>query len=88
MVTEITKDMIGKKISCTIEGKTVEEALITWDNSRYFLLQNVKEGLSADDKKGYLYSWSVKNGSSYMIKDNKVRNIILLEPIVASYELW
>lgn len=54
----------GMLVSCEIEGKLVEKATLAREknslgNTKWFLLQDVKDGSVALNRRGYKYSWIV-----------------------------
>lgn len=61
---EELRKLDGKKVTCSILGDHVEEALVHIGESlnlhknRVFILQDVRNGCGAKDKKGYKYSWN------------------------------
>ena len=65
----------GLKFSGNIYGKFVE-GVITVEYDRFYLCQNVMEGTSADDKKGYKYSWVVsKYNFKRLLEEKKTEDI-------------
>jgi hypothetical protein len=88
-ITEITDKLIGKKISCIIEGITIKDAEIYKYNKNYYILNNLKNGqnLNADHKKEYKYDWFINNGNFDELLYNDVKDIKLLNTSHI-YEVW
>lgn len=85
-ITNITDDMIGKKITCYIYDKFIEDAEITKEEDLFFVLQNIESGLNCKNKKGYKYFWTIgSNNYNLEIHLTKVR---LKTPTEPSIELW
>jgi hypothetical protein len=89
-ITKITDDMIGKKITCYIDGVFIEDGEITKKNNYFYILQNKKNGDSIRHKKEYKYSWGVHTGSqrdllSYSINVSQIK---LKESLITPIELW
>jgi hypothetical protein len=55
-ITEITDDMIGKKITCYIDNTFIDDGEITKEDDYFYILQNKKDGVEINNKKGYEYS--------------------------------
>ena len=55
-ITEITDDMIGKKITCYIDSVFIDDGEITKEDDYFYILQNKKDGVEINNKKGYEYS--------------------------------
>ena len=51
----------GLKIRCSIEGHLIEEAVIRHEGNNTYICQNHCCGQGCRDKKGYSYSWVIKN---------------------------
>ena len=78
-ITQITDDMIGKKVSCSIYNKVSKEGIITKENNKYFICQNKSDGVICSDKRNYKYSWMVNTGSLIDLNNEGVCNLKLLE---------
>ena len=54
----------GTKIKGIIyrDGETSFEGRLTFEDGRYFVCQDVRDGCDAADKLGYRYSWSLRQG--------------------------
>jgi hypothetical protein len=89
-ITEITDDMIGKKITCYIDNTFIDDGEITKEDDYFYILQNKKDGLEIENKKGYEYSWTLKDGSQSKLKSDfiNVSQIKLKESLTTSIELW
>ena len=64
------------KFRAKIDGKEAI-GVIRVEKDIAFLCQNIANGYSCCDKKGYSYSWSVSIGDSESLKENKVTNFFL-----------
>ncbi len=71
-------DCDGMPYCAMIDGMCVE-GIISVENGTVFLCQNRKNGNSARDKKGFLYSWNVYDGSPEHLESNQVIDFKLLE---------
>ena len=60
----------GLKFSGNISGSFCE-GVITVEDDRFFLCQNVMDGGRADDRKGYKYSWSVAKFNFTLLLEGK-----------------
>lgn len=58
------------------------EGVISVENHKVYLCQNVKSGESCTDRKGYLYSWTIASGSTYDTKFNSVTDLELMPAVV------
>lgn len=66
-ITELTPDLIGKKISCKIHGDIISEGEIYFAKDNYYILQNLKDGghdmhVQTSGTK-YKYGWCILKGS-------------------------
>ena len=65
-ITELTLDLIGKKISCEIRGDIISEGEIYFAKDNYYILQNIKDGGHdkhvKDSKTKYKYGWCILKG--------------------------
>ena len=86
MVTELTPEMSGRKITCKIDGKLIEGEIL-YKNKDYFILNNIKNGgnLLSEDKKNYLFDWGVGAGSKNHLKVNNTKDI---QFVYKTLELW
>jgi len=51
----------GEKVRCSIQGTVIEDAELQIINEdEYFILQNEEDGRDSADKRGYKYSWAVR----------------------------
>lgn len=78
-IKELTPDLVGKKISCKIEGTFCKEATIQKEERGYYICQNEKNGSDCKDKLGYRYSWTVESGSATALLNDRVTEIKLLK---------
>ena len=82
MITQVTNDMIGKKVTCKIEGKVINDAKIQKDGAKYYICQNIKNGNLAEDLLGYKCSWSIETGSSINLKKNHITDLKLVSELL------
>ena len=85
---ELTKEMHGKRISCTIKNQNIKEALIYFEGGTFYILQNSCSGSNPNKKHEFVEfrsSWSVNSGSATKLKENSVKDIVFLKQ---SHELW
>jgi|688.fasta_scaffold36826_12 hypothetical protein len=89
-ITEITDDMVSKKITCYIDGTFIDDGEITKEGDNFYILQNEQDGFEIKNKKGYKYSWTLKDGSQIKLKSEfiNVSQIKLKESLTTSIELW
>ena len=80
-ITELTPDMVGKKVTCKIERKLIKDAKIQLESNNYFICQDLQKGASCKDKLGYKYSWSAGNGLKGVLERRSVTEFQLAEPI-------
>ena len=80
----------GRKFSAKIRG-TYVEGLIRVEDGRAYLCQNKKDGADCDDRLGYRFSWTVRDGSRYALGDTGVTDLRLY-PMTAEqiedYKNW
>lgn len=78
----LTPSISGRKISCYINEKFIEEAVVVFDMGRFFILQDYIVGNVPRDhiRNAYPYkkSWGVGDGSQKALKANDVKGIVLL----------
>lgn len=89
-IIELNDSMIGKRISCIIEGDIINEAKIQKEDGNYYICQDLKEGSNCKDKLGYKYSWIVDKGSKENLAQYTVRvtKILLLDqPTIKSINI-
>ena len=60
----------GLKFSGNIKGHFCE-GVITVEDNRFYLCQNVIDGANADDKKGYKYSWVINKYNFKLLLEGK-----------------
>jgi hypothetical protein len=89
-ITEITNDIIGKKITCYIDDDFIDDGEITKEDNNFYILQNKRDGFEINNKKGYKYSWTLNDGSQIKLKSEfiNVSQIKLKESLTTSIELW
>ena len=80
-ITQLTQDMVGKKFTCSIEGREITDGRIQYANESYYLCQNKVCGSSCDDKLGYSKSWSVSDGKKSELDNNNVTNLVIVEEL-------
>jgi len=66
----------GRKFSAKIKGDYVE-GLIRVEDGRVYLCQNKRDGADCDDKLGFKYSWSVRDGSRDALDDTGITDLRL-----------
>lgn len=71
----------GRRFSAEINGRSPCIGRISYDarEKRYYLCQNVADGLNARDKLGYKYSWYAGTGDEYCMRMANIRNFKLLD---------
>ncbi len=47
----------GMRVKCKICGVEINDAKLTFEDGKWYICQDVKNGSSCRDKKGYRYSW-------------------------------
>ena len=66
----------GTKVTCEIEGKKITDAKISKEgDGSFYICQNKKEGVTAENKLGYNYSWCIVSGSPDDLKRYSVTNL-------------
>lgn len=70
---KLKQDMIGRKITCFIDGIFIEDAEIHYEYNRFFILQNKCHGCNSEDKKEYNFSWVIQDPEN--LQRNGVRGI-------------
>ena len=97
-IEELNESHNGKYISCVIRNTFIKKALIYYckHNKAFYILQNIICGavpydyryiLGKGKKKEFECSWGIGKGSSFMLKENGVSNILLLDNQLI-HELW
>ena len=69
----------GRRFSAEINGRSPCIGRISYEAKRYYLCQNVADGLNARDKLGYKYSWYVSIGDEPHMRRGNIRNFKLLD---------
>lgn len=80
----------GKRFACKIYGTEVT-GIITVEDGKVYLCQNVRDGIGCLDKKGYSCSWAVEDGSARELSSHGVidfRLYPLTRSEVDSYKDW
>lgn len=87
-ITNITDDMIGKKITCYIKDEYIDDGEITYDTiyESFYILQNKKDGANCRNKKTYKHSWVINYANNLPYSD--ITKLKLKNPITSSIELW
>lgn len=68
----------GLRFSAKIKDEGVT-GIITVEDGYVYLCQDKLDGKDCIDKKGYKYSWSVKDGSKESLSNNSVRKFKIIE---------
>ena len=80
----------GRKFSAKI-NETYVEGLIRVEDGEAYLCQNQRNGYSCNDKLGFKYSWSVRDGSIGSLNDTGVTDL-RLHPVtteeIEDYKDW
>lgn len=70
----------GEYVKCTIDETVIDDARISInEDGRYFICQDLVEGISADDKLGYKHSWKLEDSFAGVLVSN-------LRPAVKSFD--
>jgi len=80
----------GTKVTCEIEGKKITDAKISKEgDGSFYICQNKKEGVTAENKLGYNYSWCIVSGSPDDLKRYSVTNLKPVKDIsdISNYEV-
>jgi len=72
---------VGKKCTCSIIGKTITDAKIQLCIRRFFICQNIIDGVGPIDKMGYKYSWHVGNGGLHALFASGIRDLKIIKPL-------
>lgn len=75
-IEKLTQDLIGKEISCIINGIEIKSAKINFQNQSYYICQNKKDGSRCKNTLGYKYSWWISDDINHLNDD--VTNIQLI----------
>jgi hypothetical protein len=75
----------GTEFTAKIE-RTEVTGKIQFEDGRYFLCQNKKDGTDCKNKLGYKYSWIVGPGTSYELKSHDITNLQIEAPVVSKVE--
>lgn len=87
------KDLLkcdGRMFSAKIEGEKVS-GKITVEDGYVYLCQDMFDGKDSRNKRGYKYSWSVRDGSKEGLENNSVSEFRLIkwtEEMVEAYKDW
>lgn len=81
---KLTKDLIGKKVTCIIGSTKITDAVISFDGSHYGIMQNKIQGYDFPKsfKFGYKCSWAIEG-----IGQNSVRDLCLVDE-TPTYEIY
>lgn len=80
----------GLRFSAKIKDEGVT-GIITVEDGYVYLCQDKLDGKDCIDKKGYKYSWSVKDGSKESLSNNSVRKFKIIdwsEEEIEKYKDW
>ena len=81
----------GMRVTCEIEGKKITDAKISKEgDGSFYICQNKKEGVTAENKLGYNYSWCIVSESPDDLKRYSVTNLRPVKDIsdISTYEEW
>lgn len=53
----------GDKVTCIIHEDIIDDAMISKESGIIYICQNIKDGLDAENKLGYDYSWLIYDPS-------------------------
>ncbi len=84
-ITNITDDMIGKKITCYIYEKFIDDGEIGHDGEYFCILQNIRHGRNYKNAE-YEYSWGIRFANKPNF--NGVTKLRLKTPIEPIIDLW
>lgn len=75
-------------VTCTIGDEIINDAKICVEDDEIFICQNLKDGMSAGDKLGYDFSWSIIENDSVRLDgfDINVKNLVLIQEEVSEEE--
>ena len=66
----------GMKITCEIDGTKITDAKISKDaNGDFFICQDKKRGMGAENKLGYRHSWLIYDGGTVNLDVNEVTDL-------------
>jgi len=89
MITQLTPDINGKSINCIIGGEPINNAVIVYEDLRYYILQDVHSGSFPPtikaSKFGKKLSWCVGRGNKGDLFRNQTSNIQIINQ---EYELY
>jgi hypothetical protein len=66
------------KVTCEIKKVLIDDAVITEENGRFYICQNVKWGAFCRDRQGYKRSWRILTGSEEDLKKEFVTNLKII----------
>lgn len=98
-ITHITPDLVGKKVTCTINqttktsGSNIGEHIIldgeiAGGPGKYYILQNIADGTKPEPKlmNGYKFGWTLNGATVHDLVHFRVTNLRLNQNNV--HELW
>lgn len=95
MITKLTPDMHGKKVSCNIYDTDLKEGCIVLHYSAYYLLSNERK---LDGGNGhtvrifkelkYKYAWHLANGKEHVFDQYRIKDLKILDSIVEDYQIY
>jgi len=57
-VEKLTRDMVGKKITCKIHGDKVTKGILGFDGI-FYIAQNKRQGYEATERYGFTKTWGI-----------------------------
>ena len=82
--------LVGKKVTCKINGKIIKDARLQMVGDQYYICNNIVNGqnLSADLKLGYRFDWCISNGTAEDLHNNSIFNLKLVDEVLTEYEIY
>lgn len=68
----------GMKVSCKIMKNFIKEGVVTEEKGKFYICQDLQDGISCKNKKGFNYSWWVNNGDKEDLVDSDVTDLVIL----------
>ena len=81
-ITELTIDLLGKRIKCRIDGVRITEGKVGMTNDASFIIcQDVKDNVDTENKQDYKHAWNCGDGTSEALQAAGVSVIDVLPPL-------
>jgi len=85
-VYKLKQEMVGQKVTCKIHGKLVTEGVLGFASNHFYIAQNIKQGMDADERYGFKKTWGI-DGDNLKYSPNGITDFKLIDS-EPNYEIY